>query len=97
MKPAISDNGKAILLSEAAVGKAYVLDGCEGGRHLREKINAMGLNSGALLKIILNPGYGPVGLEVRQTKLGIGRGMAMKIRVKELDPTYADYRLCPGR
>jgi len=73
-------------LSDSKAGRVYVLVGCEAGRELKEKVYSMGLNSGAKLKIISNSGHGPVGLEVRQTRLGIGRGMAAKIWVKEVGP-----------
>ncbi len=73
-------------LSDTKVGGEYEFVGLDGGAGLREKINSMGLNSGAILKITNNSGHGPVGLEVRQTKLGIGRGMAQKIRVREIEP-----------
>ena len=75
----------SMTLSRAEVGKIYMLVSFDGGQHLREKIYSMGLNSGARLKVITNSGRGPVGLEVRQTRLGIGRGMAMKILVKAVD------------
>ncbi len=71
-------------LSVAQVGKTYILVGFTGGDCLQEKITSMGLNSGAQLRIIANSGHGPVGLEVRQTRLGIGRGMAQKIMVEEV-------------
>ena len=72
-------------LSSAEVGKEYVLVGFDGGQAFREKIYSMGLNSGAHFKIIANSGHGPVGVEVRQTRLGIGRGMAERIRVREIE------------
>lgn len=81
-----TDAARHLMLSQAQVGKTYVLVDFEGGHRLREKICSMGLNSGARLRIISNPGYGPVGLEVRQARLGIGRGMAAKIRVLEIEP-----------
>ncbi len=74
-----------LALSDTKVGKTYMLVALEAGQHLREKIASMGLNSGARFTIIANSGHGPVGLEVRQTRLGIGRGMALKIKVKEVD------------
>ena len=80
------DNGKNLTLSESKVGRVYTLVGCEAGRELKEKVYSMGLNSGARMKIINNSGHGPVGLEVRQTRLGIGRGMAAKIWVREVEP-----------
>jgi ferrous iron transport protein A len=82
----VADNPEKLSLSNTRVGRAYVLVGCEAGRQLKEKVYSMGLNSGAKLKITNNSGYGPVGLEVRQTRLGIGRGMATKIWVREVEP-----------
>jgi Fe2+ transport system protein FeoA len=80
------DIGERLTLGAARVGKIYTLLGCETGRQLKEKVYSMGLNSGAKLKILNNSGHGPVSLEVRQTRLGIGRGMAEKIWVKEVGP-----------
>lgn len=71
-------------LSAAQVGRVYKLVGVDAGQNLKDRITAMGLNSGAHLRILLNSGHGPVELEVRQTRLGIGRGMAKKIRVQEV-------------
>lgn len=72
-------------LSNTRVGRRYTLVGMDGGQALKERIFSMGLNSGCTFKIIANSGHGPVGLEVRQTRLGIGRGMADKIRVEEVE------------
>ena len=81
----MNDTGNGLTLSGAQAGKLYTLVGFDGGQRLREKIYSMGLNSGSTFRIISNPGYGPVGLEVRNTRLGIGRGMAAKIRVREVE------------
>jgi len=76
---------KLMTLSDAREGSLYTLTSFQMGRGLKEKIISMGLNSGARFRILLNSGHGPVELEVRQTKLGIGRGMAQQIRVKEVE------------
>ena len=72
-------------LGDARVGKSYIMLGLEGGHFFREKIYSMGLNPGVKFKILINPGHGPVEIEVRQTKLAIGRGMANGIKIKEND------------
>ena len=72
-------------LSDAHEGQLYALASFQMGQGLKEKIYSMGLNSGARFKILLNPGHGPVEIEVRQTRLGIGRGMAQQIRVKGIE------------
>jgi ferrous iron transport protein A len=74
-----------LTLSDARAGKYYKLAAFQAGRMLKEKIYSMGLNSGVRFKVLLNPGHGPVELEVRQTRLGIGRGMAQRIRVREVE------------
>ena len=78
-------DGNVMTLSDARVGRLYTLTSFQMGHGLKEKIYSMGLNSGTRFKILLNPGHGPVELEVRQTRLGIGRGMATQIRVKEVE------------
>lgn len=79
-----NDNKQGLTLSDTRVGHKYILIKFEAGRQLRERISSMGLNSGSHLTIISNSGHGPVGLEVKRTRLGIGRSMAQKIRVKEI-------------
>jgi ferrous iron transport protein A len=74
-----------ITLSDTKVGCEYELLGFDGGGGLRERINSMGLNSGAILRVIANSGHGPVGIEVKQARLGIGRGMAQKIKVRKVE------------
>ena len=72
-----------LYLDNAVEGKTYAMLGLEGGQAFREKIYSMGLNPGVKFKILLNPGYGPIQLEVRRTKLAIGRGMAHRIKIRE--------------
>lgn len=81
----MGESGVTVALSEARVGRTYRLINLAGGQSFREKIAAMGLNAGVKFRIITNSGHGPVGLEVRNTKLGIGRGMAEKIVVEEIE------------
>lgn len=85
--PAMSASDKAVKLSEAKAGKTYRLVTFAGGGHFRERMSAMGLSSGVTFRIITNSSHGPVGVEVRNTKLGIGRGMAEKITVEEIEPS----------
>jgi ferrous iron transport protein A len=72
-----------IYLSEAIEGKVYVMLSIDGGYGIRQRLYSMGLNPGVKFKVINNVGRGPVGIEVRDTKLAIGRGMTQRIRVKE--------------
>lgn len=72
-----------LYLSEARIGRVYTMLGLEGGNHVREKVYSMGLNPGVSFIILINSGHGPIEIEVRQTKLAIGRGMANKIKISD--------------
>ena len=85
LNPEKNSTEKHLTLNEAVVERLYVVVSFEAGRNLQQKIFSMGLNFGAQLKILSNSGHGPVELQVRQTRLGIGRGMSRKIRVKEVE------------
>jgi Fe2+ transport system protein FeoA len=74
-----------LYLSEAVEGKVYVMLGIDGGYGIRQRLYSMGLNPGVKFKVINNIGRGPVGIEVRDTKLAIGRGMAQRIKIREYD------------
>ncbi|MCD6161993.1 MAG: FeoA domain-containing protein [candidate division Zixibacteria bacterium] len=78
-----SQKGGQLHLSDARVGQVYTMLGLEGGHGIREKIYSMGLNPGVSFIILINSGSGPIEIEVRQTKLAIGRGMANKIRISD--------------
>ncbi|OQX91709.1 MAG: hypothetical protein B6D58_06710 [candidate division Zixibacteria bacterium 4484_95] len=72
-----------LYLSEAGEGKVYVMLGVGGGQRLRQKLYSMGLNPGVKFRVITNNGRGPVGVEVRDTRLAIGRGMAQRVKIRE--------------
>lgn len=71
-----------LYLDSSTEGGSYTMVGLEGGQAFREKIYSMGLNPGVKFKTLLNSGHGPIEIEVRQTKLAIGRGMAARIKIK---------------
>ena len=56
-----------------------------GGRNLVLRLSDMGLVPNTKFKVVLNSYFGPVLIEVRGSKLAIGRGMAKKILVKEVE------------
>jgi ferrous iron transport protein B len=72
-----------IRLSQAKLGRSYKMIDLEGGQKLKEKLYSMGLNPGVKFRVIANSGAGPIGIEVRQARLAIGRGMSTKIRISE--------------
>jgi ferrous iron transport protein A len=76
-------NRTGLYLDTSTKGETYVMVGFDGGTRFREKIYSMGLNPGVKFTIIQNSGSGPIEIEVRHTKLAIGRGMAARIKIKE--------------
>jgi ferrous iron transport protein B len=70
-------------LSQAKLGRSYVMVDLDGGQKLKERLYSMGLNPGVKFKIIANSGSGPIGIEVRQARLAIGRGMSTKVKISE--------------
>ncbi|GEM_PF-515747 len=75
----------SLYLSNAREGETYTMLGLEGGHRFKEKVYSMGLNPGVKFKILQNSGRGPVELQVRQTKLAIGRGMTARIKIRKND------------
>jgi ferrous iron transport protein A len=50
-----------------------------GGKEFANRLAAMGLSVGATLKVLQNLGQGPVLVLVRDTRIALGRGEAMKV------------------
>jgi ferrous iron transport protein A len=82
IKPDNPNIRNSLYLDTAVVGQSYTMLGLEGGSRFREKIYSMGLNPGVKFVIVQNSGHGPIEIEVRRSKLAIGRGMASRIKVR---------------
>ncbi len=50
-----------------------------GGGTFSKRVTEMGIYPGALVKILVNQGSGPIIVISKDTKIALGRGMAMKI------------------
>ena len=72
-------------LSEGIKGRKYKVMGLMGGRGARRRLLDLGLTIGVVIKAIIVHSYGPVLIEVRDTRLGIGHGLARKIMVAEVE------------
>jgi Fe2+ transport system protein FeoA len=69
-------------LGDVAPSTRVRLVGVEAGQGLATHLAAMGLVPGVQVLVVRNPGRGPVLVEVKGTRLALGRGMAVKIRVE---------------
>lgn len=54
------------------------------GRRASFRLMEMGMIIGEKIKIITKQPYGPVLVEVKDSRIAIGRGLAMKIIVEEI-------------
>lgn len=54
------------------------------GRGLSRRLAEMGFNIGEMVTIIHNHNHGPVMIEVRDARVALGRGVALKIMVEEV-------------
>jgi len=75
-------DGDGVRLSDATEGTQVRLVSIDAGQGLRARLSAMGLVPGVALTVVRNQGTGPAVVEVKGSRLALGRGMALKIRVK---------------
>lgn len=62
-------------------GTKAILRSVHGGRGLRGRLAALGLIPGTEITVLRNGGDGPFVVAVNNSRICIGRGMAMKIEV----------------
>lgn len=56
----------------------------QGGHHFLSRLASLGFTPGARLKVVQNFGHGPIIVNLRDTRVALGRGEADKILVKEI-------------
>ena len=64
-----------------AVENVILID-IEGGRGIRSKLYSMGLVPGAKLTVLTQNAAGPIMIDLKNSRLAIGRGIAQKIIVE---------------
>ncbi|NWG87901.1 MAG: ferrous iron transport protein A [Hydrogenophilaceae bacterium] len=71
-----------VSLDQLPAGAKAVVRQLRGGRELVNRLAAMGLTEGARLAVLQNTGRGPMLVSVRDTRIALGRGEAIKILVE---------------
>ena len=69
-------------LSTLRPGETGQVQKLAGGRGFVSRLAALGLTPGARIKMVQNFGHGPLIVLVRETRLALGRGEAMKVLVE---------------
>ncbi|NQT52389.1 ferrous iron transport protein A [bacterium] len=82
--PSNGTTAKNAALSSIPGGACVRLVGIDAGQGLAGRLAALGLLPGVQLLVITNPGTGPAIVEVKGTRLALGRGMAHKMLVEAL-------------
>jgi Fe2+ transport system protein FeoA len=70
-------------LSTLTYGTQAKIAKINAGCNLLKRLNEMGLTLGTTIKVVSDPCGGPVLIEVRDSRLALGRGVATKIYVEE--------------
>ena len=78
-------NEQRISLSALATGEAAVVYQLAGGRGFVSRLATLGFTLGVEVNMVQNFGHGPLIVMVRDTRVALGRGEAMKVLVGEND------------
>ncbi len=70
-------------LAMATTGELVTVTEIRAGQGLQKRLADMGLTPGVQVKIINRQVSGPVLIDLRGSRLALGRGMAQKIAVKK--------------
>jgi Fe2+ transport system protein FeoA len=70
-------------LAMAGPGKLLTVTGINAGWGLQRRLADMGLTPGVQIKVMNGRCGGPVLIDLRGSRLGLGRGVAQRILVKE--------------
>jgi len=68
-------------LGALRAGETAVISGFEAGHTLISRLSALGFTPGAEVQMVQNFGQGPVIVAIRDTRIALGRGEAMRVLV----------------
>jgi ferrous iron transport protein A len=77
---AIAEN--SVSLSAVRSGQSVRIQKMQGGHHFLSRLASLGFTPGARLKVVQNYGHGPIIVNLRDTRVALGRGEAGKILVE---------------
>ncbi len=77
--------GTIIPLALVRPGSSVRIEKIEAGRSLNQRLAEMGLVSGVIIKVLDGRAFGPLVVRVGESRLVLGQGMSMKIKVIPVD------------
>ena len=75
-------NRRQVPLDQLRAGNRGTVRALNGGATFASRLAGLGLSLGSELGVLQNRGHGPVLVLVRDTRIALGRGEAMKILVE---------------
>ncbi len=72
-----------VSLNKIPPGTSVIVRKLECGRELATRLAALGLSIESQVKVLQNRSHGPLLVLVRDTRIALGRGQALKILVEE--------------
>jgi ferrous iron transport protein A len=76
---------KIVSLSAVPRGGSVQIKEIQGGHQILSRLASLGFTPGARLKVIQNYGRGPIIVNLRDARVALGRGEALKILVEGLE------------
>ncbi len=76
------DGLSEVALSRLRPGATAEVRGIHAGCKARYRLASLGLIPGSLLRVVANPGIGPLLLSVGESRLMVERGVAAKVSVR---------------
>ena len=77
----MKENG-VVSLADLGDGQEGSIVALQGGRGLVGRMAALGFTPGATVRIVRNPGRGPIIVSVLDTQIALGRGQAEHVQVR---------------
>lgn len=78
---------KIIPLLDAPKGRPMEIVGLNGGRNMLQKLTAMGLTHHSVVRVVRGGINGPMVVDVRGSRVGLGQGISSRIMVR---PFFSD-------
>jgi len=72
----------SVPLAELGAGEQGAVLKLEGGAGFIGRMAALGFTPGATVRVLRNPGSGPIIVDVLDTQIALGRGQALKVHVR---------------
>ena len=72
-----------LLLTEAPTGVPLRVAGINAGRQAQSRLASMGILPGEVIRIVRRENGGPLLLEVKGTRVALGRGVSLKVTVQD--------------